>query len=235
MLKLSSFFSRPWLYFAFLCLFPLFSGCHAPEGIRTTMLPEGKVALSRLAVLPFQAIVPDDPDARMVPCPLCESVFQTEKSARDVEKILEDILLDRLGEYPQFTLILPPAAGATYRSLAAAPRAPLTEIVQKTGKELGADGVLVGYVFRYRERKGRSYSVEKPASVAFELHLIRVSDGVTVWRSSFDRTQTSFMENLSQLSYFSKWGIKWLTARELAIEGVEEVLKTFPGITGPQR
>ncbi len=199
------------------------------------MHPEGRVALSRLAVLPFQEIVPDGLDARMVPCPLCESVFHTEKSVPGAEKIVEEVLMAKLGEHPQFILIPPSVAGESYRRLAAAPQEPLTEMLQKTGKELGADGVLVGYVFRYRERKGRDFSVEKPASVAFELHLVRVRDGVTVWRSSFDRTQTSFMENLSQLSYFPNWGIKWLTAKELTTEGIDEILKTFPGITGSKR
>jgi len=42
------------------------------------------------------------------------------------------------------------------------------------------------------------------------------------------------MENLFQLSYLSRWGIKWLTARELATEGVDEVMKTFPGIMSPK-
>jgi hypothetical protein len=85
-------------------------------------------------------------------------------------------------------------------------------------------------VYRFRERKGFSLSVEKPASVAFEIHLIRVSDGAIVWRGIFDKTQASLMENLLQIASFIKEGAKWVTAKELAAEGMDEVLKDFPGI-----
>ncbi len=91
------------------------------------------------------------------------------------------------------------------------------------------DAILVGYVFRYRERMGYPYSVEKPASVAFDLHLVRVKDGVIVWRGAFDRTQTSLMENIFQLSSFFSWGGKWVTAKELSAVGLAAILKTFPG------
>ncbi|MGZ3634670.1 MAG: hypothetical protein ACXWMO_02035, partial [Syntrophales bacterium] len=64
----------------------------------------------------------------------------------------------------------------------------------------------------------------------FEIHLIRVSDGVIVWRGIFDKTQISLMENLLQIASFIKEGGKWVTAKELAAEGMDEVLKDFPGV-----
>ncbi|HLE18774.1 MAG TPA: hypothetical protein VI728_10875 [Syntrophales bacterium] len=86
------------------------------------------------------------------------------------------------------------------------------------------------FLFRYRERKGYPYSVEKPASVAFDVHLIRVSDGIVAWRGAFDKTQSSLMENILQIASSFKTGGRWLTAKELTEEGVSEMLKTFPGI-----
>jgi hypothetical protein len=102
--------------------------------------------------------------------------------------------------------------------------------LRKVGKELEADGVIMGYVYRYRERKGYPYSVEKPASVAFGIYLIRVSDGALVWKGIFDRTQGSLMENILQVSSFLKHGGKWLTAEELSEVGVDKILKTFPDL-----
>jgi hypothetical protein len=88
----------------------------------------------------------------------------------------------------------------------------------------------MGYVYRYRERKGYSYSAEKPASVAFAIHLIRVNDGAIIWRGSFDKTQTSLMDYILQILSFYKNGGRCVTAKELTEEGMEEVLKKFPGL-----
>jgi hypothetical protein len=66
--------------------------------------------------------------------------------------------------------------------------------------------------------------------VAFDLHLVRVKDGTIVWRGSFDKTQSSLMENVFQFSSFFSGGGKWITAKELAEEGLAALLKTFPGI-----
>src|SRR4030042_50641 len=57
------------------------------------------------------------------------------------------------------------------------------------GKEFKADFVLVGIIFRFEERVGSSLGVEKPASVAFDLHLFRMRDGKKVWDGGFDETR----------------------------------------------
>lgn len=209
---------------------PVFLGCHYMDGLSVTMAPDGKTCLNRLAVLPFQEIASEDAALKMVSCPLCGAVFHTDKSAKAPVTAVEDIFLERLHGYSKLTLIAPENAGEAYRRVAASLKVPLPEILKQVGVELGADGVIVGYVYRFRERQGSPYSVEKPASVAFDVHLVRVSDGLIVWRASFDKTQKSLMENLLQLSSFYKLGGKWVTARELADEGWTEILKTFPGI-----
>jgi len=76
---------------------------------------------------------------------------------------------------------------------------------------------------------GYDYSVERPAAVAFEIHLIAVGDGRILWRGIFDKTQKSLMEDVFQASSFFKGGAKWLTARQLTKLGVDDIFKTFPG------
>jgi len=98
----------------------------------------------------------------------------------------------------------------------------------KSGRELGADAVLYGYVFRFRERKGFAYGTDKAASVAFAMHLINVRDGSLLWKGIFDKTQTTLMEDIFQILSFYKERGRWVTARELTEEGVSEILKTFP-------
>lgn len=209
---------------------PVVFGCQATQGIYTSGLPGGQITLSRLAVLPFQDLAPEDRAVRMVSCPLCGLIFQTEKLAPAAEKVVFDMVLTSLREYKQITVIEPDKTAEVYARTAASGPAALAEILQKTGKELNVDAILVGYVFRYRERKGYTYSVEKPASAAFDLHLVRVQDGVIVWRGAFDKTQRSLMEDVLQASSFFSRGGKWVTAKELAEDGLAEILKTFPGI-----
>ena len=49
------------------------------------------------------------------------------------------------------------------------------------GKEVGADGVIFGRVFRFHKRVGTEYGASEPASVWFELGLVSVSSGEVVW------------------------------------------------------
>jgi hypothetical protein len=98
------------------------------------------------------------------------------------------------------------------------------------GKELKADFVMLGILFRFEERVGSSLGVEKPASVAFDLHLFRLRDGVRVWDGKFDETQKPLFDNLLQTGSFIRRKAQWLTAAELAEVGMEEMLKKLPGV-----
>ncbi len=104
----------------------------------------------------------------------------------------------------------------------------LLDAAKDIGKALEVDYVLTGSVWRFKERIGRSYGVEKPASVAFGLFLVDTETGKTIWRKIFDETQQSLSENLLRAPQFFRRGAKWLTARELAEYGIKEVMENFP-------
>ncbi len=225
-----SFRVRGGLLLAALTLF-LLSGCHYTNGLSVAVTPDGRGSLNRLALLPFKEVVPTEAGGKMVSCPLCGKVFQADGASLASAAAVEDLFYRRLQMYEKLAFISPESAGAVYRRKASPlHKAPLPEILKQAGAELGADGIIVGYVFRFRERQGYPYSVEKPASVAFDIHLVRVSDGVVVWQAAFDKTQSSLMENMFLISSFYKRGGKWVTAGELADEGVTEMLKSFPGL-----
>jgi hypothetical protein len=209
----------------------LVSGCHYARSVSTTHKDDGKVVFKRIAVAPFQRISMDDSDFKTVRCPLCGQLISAEKLPQDSEKVVEDVFVEKLTNQKIFTLIPPDRVGGIYERVSAGfLKADPIEILKKVGNELDADGIVLCHVYRYRERKGYSYSAEKAASVAFEIHLIRVSDGEIVWKGIFDKTQTSLMENMFQISSFFKEGGRWLTAKELATEGIDEMLKEFPGL-----
>lgn len=207
-----------------------FSGCHYREGVYTEIQQGGKVVFERMAVLPFQRMDPEDTSIKAIRCPLCGSIQRSEKLPQDAEKVIEEIFANRLKDRNKFQLIPPDRAGAFFDRIAAESLTlTLPDVIKKVGAELETEAVIVGYVYRYRERKGYPYSVEQPASATFEIHLVRTSDGAIVWKGTFDRTQQSLMENMFQIDSFFKGHGQWVTAKELAAEGIDELLENFPG------
>lgn len=108
------------------------------------------------------------------------------------------------------------------------PDATPLDLAKQLGRELGVDYVMVGNVWRYRERVGSSLGVAEPASVAFSLYLVSVKDGETAWHANFNETQQSLSENLLKAPEFFKRGARWLKVGELARHGVESLLADFP-------
>lgn len=214
-----------------LCLIILLAGCHNIDGTATITQGEGERVFHRIAVVPFTKVAPEDINAGVVRCPLCGLISPAEESPAGSEKKVEALFLERLSGSKKFDLIPNDRVeGILRRITAESVKMPLQEILKKTGEELEADGIVVGYVYRFRERKGFPFSVKRPASVAFEIHLIGVKDGAIVWRGIFDKTQTSLMENLLQISWFYRERGQWVTAETLAKDGMEQLLKTFPGL-----
>jgi hypothetical protein len=183
-----------------------------------------------LAVIAFQPLLPAE-GSTMVICPLCSAGFSGGKIEKGAENLVQESFIDKLRDFNQVKVMPPEKVMAVYnRVVAESLKKPLLDVLTKVGTELQADIIVVGYVYRYTERIGYDYSVERPASVAFEIRLLNVKDGSTIWRGVFDKTQKSLMEDLFQTSSFFKGGAKWLTASQLAKLGIDEIFKTFPSI-----
>lgn len=207
------------------------AGCHY-RGEAVVGESGKKIFFERIAVAPFRQIAPEDQTGGAVRCPLCGITIDALGAPGNPEKILETLFLEELDKNkPKFHLLGGERVAAVFRRISSnSLQSPLRQVLQDVGSELGAQAVAVGYVYRFRERKGVAYSVEQPASVTFEIHLLRVSDGVLVWRGFFDKTQSSLMEDLFQISSFYRGKGRWVTATELMGEGLEAILKTFPGL-----
>ncbi len=182
----------------------------------------------RVAVLPFQAIETNT-ESGTVTCPLCGAVYFGGKIAEGGEKVVEALFLEKLKDIKEIEILPQEKVDGIYKRVSTESlKMTLPKIICKTGKELEADVVAVGYIFRYVERIGYDYSAEKPASVAFEISFINPKNGRIIWKGSFDKTQKSLMEDVLQIASFYKGGGKWLTARELAKQGMHQVFKTYP-------
>lgn len=184
---------------------------------------------THIAVISFQSLTSGDGQGNTVSCPVCGVSNSSGKVSTGAENIVEEIFVDKLRELKWVELIpLDKVQDVYKRSVSESLKEPLLNVFKKVGKELGADVLAVGYIYRYIERVGYGYGSEHPASVAFEIHLIKIADGKVIWRGFFDKTQKSLMEDVFQISSFIKGGGKWLTVRQLTKQGMDKVFETFP-------
>ncbi len=93
------------------------------------------------------------------------------------------------------------------------------------GTCMKVDFLLVPQVFELREREGGEAGVTRPAGVVMDIFLIDVKNSVLTSRSHFDETQTALTDNLLETGKFISRGGKWITATELAKEGMVKAVK----------
>ncbi|MCA1743795.1 MAG: hypothetical protein LC631_07595 [Desulfovibrionales bacterium] len=94
----------------------------------------------------------------------------------------------------------------------------------QVGKCVPADYILVPFIFDWRERVGGEWGVDEPAKVILELNLIDVKE-LILNRFLFDERQQSLTENLLGAGRFFQRGAKWVSARELSKEGLEQGIR----------
>jgi len=87
-----------------------------------------------------------------------------------------------------------------------------------------SDAVMVWSIDRYIEREGKKYHADQPASVSFSFRMLQTDTGRLLCSGRFDETQKSWTDNLLSFQRVLKRGMTWITAEELANEGVTEKL-----------
>ncbi|MBU1273820.1 MAG: hypothetical protein KJ720_00425 [Proteobacteria bacterium] len=211
-----------------ICALALSLGCSTTDQSRA---PRQEIAWipKKLAVMPFIRVDSPIQPGGTVSCPLTGAVFNSGQIIPGAERVLDDALNNDLAQvtavpfvpYAQTGLVFGRIAGREFKDT-------LRKDVMAAGEKLGADAVLVGFIFRFRQRQGTGYAVDKPASVAFDLSVVRVSDGTVLWKNSFDETQQSLSQDLLNLDQYMKHGLRWYTAEELGKIGMARLLERFP-------
>ena len=186
--------------------------------------------IKKVLVLPFNNMAKIYGENVNVRCPVCGKVIMIGKVAEGVEHNLTAKAFDLLKEREDIQFIPPGQAEGVLTGLMFDDKTSRSEkdVIMEAGRKLGADAVLYGYVYRYEERVGAKYAIDKPASVAFDIHLVHTNNGSLLWNGHFDETQQSLSENLFKLGAFIKRKAQWVSANDMAITGLEEVMKTFP-------
>jgi hypothetical protein len=91
--------------------------------------------------------------------------------------------------------------------------------------EKGQTSFLNVFIYRFQERQGGNFSVIRPASVGFHIHLYEGSKLLRVF--VFDETQQALSDNVLGIFTFFRRGAKWITAGELAREGARKGIDTL--------
>lgn len=199
-------------------------------GIIPTWRLEGRAETKpSLAILPFSVVRGEDP-GRGTLCPLCKGVYRRGEILPGSQNTLTRLLQQKIEAIGIFRVLGLEKVEEALSHLGERQfkEKPLLSSIQ-LGKELGVDFLFVGFLFRFEERIGSSFGVEKPASVGFDVHLLRMRDGIEVWKGKFDETQRPLSENLLKIGSFFRRKASWLTAEELASVGMDEMLRKFPG------
>lgn len=183
--------------------------------------------INKVVAVGFRAAMSQAEEPEVIRDPLTGAIFSAEPVSRHVVQEMNESLFERLVAQERYQLISPNQAKGVLSGIAGLDSSMGTgplEILQKVGKRFGADAVLAGYIYRWREREGGDYAVRRPASVAFDLHLLRPGDGSILWKGRFDKTQRSLSENIFDLETFIKGGGRWMTAHKLAMLGLRKLV-----------
>jgi hypothetical protein len=206
-------------------------GLHPVAKQDQVILPE--TGRNSIAVMPFLKGMHDssvdEAIDRTLDCPLAELCFDTQDvrsgAEENLTRYIQAALEDRLGERMiPLGKTLTIYEGLAKDQTADSPRS----LAIRLGKELRAAHIVAGTVWRYRERTGTARASASPASVAFVVYIINVTDGRRLWKGSHFETQKPLSQSIFEARTFFKRGARWLTVDELARYGTDEIVEQFP-------
>jgi len=198
--------------------------------VNVSEVPAGTLKINTILVLSFKELSDLSNDRSDIRSPVSGRVFVSGEVAGYASDLLTDHLVAWLRTHTRYTIITsgaPQIAGSVLSATGGTVMLNREEL-NRLGQQMGADAVLLNYVYRFKERVGKGFSAASPASVAFDMHLIRVMDGRLIWSANFDETQQSLGQNLYQLGSFISRGGRWITAEEMADTGLKKILEKFP-------
>ncbi|MBW1615321.1 MAG: hypothetical protein JRJ49_02060 [Deltaproteobacteria bacterium] len=175
--------------------------------------------ISKTLVVPFVDMSKIYGDQAMVKSLLSGDYFKTGKVDRNSSDFMTETLVTLAAESKKFGII--EIASNLYSDVSAND---IDSFIQR-GKNAGADIVLSGYIYRFEDRVGADYAADSPASVTFNIYVIDVKAENIVRSENFIETQKPLSDNLFGISQFFKRSGKWVTAQDMAYEGLNNILK----------
>ncbi|MDZ7579670.1 MAG: hypothetical protein U5R30_03355 [Deltaproteobacteria bacterium] len=186
--------------------------------------------IEKVVILPYENVAAHHGPDTGVRSPISGRVFVTGPVADRADQFLTGQLVSHAQRDTALNILPARDAAAILEALADGEGRDWSrlELLSQTGQRLGADAIMIGHVYRFRERVGGGLSAESPASVAFDIYLIDCRQESIVWSAFYDYTQQALSENLAGLENFFRRGGLWVTAQELATAAMEDIFKDFP-------
>ncbi|MGD9230342.1 MAG: hypothetical protein PVJ20_05965 [Desulfobacterales bacterium] len=186
----------------------------------------------RITVMPFlvgKLESPENPVEKPLSQPLGQLHINPANLAEGADRIMTRLVNDVLQIRFADQMVSMEEAAAVYADVIRdltldTPR----KLAKKFGENLQADLVVVGAIWRFREKGTVKENPDSPASVAFAVYLIEVASGKRLWRNAFDGTQKALSEDVLGGLKQIKMGLRWLSVNELARYGVKNVFRKFP-------
>ncbi len=187
------------------------------------------VIVEKIALMPFltgKLESSDQPIAKPLSSPFPTLLVENEGLRQGADLVLTRIVNDNLKKRFQDRLVPQAQVEESCRAVCddAALDTPRKRAV-RLGEALDANLVMVGTVWRFREKGALTEIPDRPASVGFALYLVDVNTGVRLWRGTFDGTQKALTEDVLGGLKQVGMGVHWLSAEELARYGVKSVLR----------
>ncbi len=137
----------------------------------------------------------------------------------------------RLKSRQGVTVLAPSEAAKALASQATTQSATGQALAMTVAKQLKVDASLIGQVLVYQERVGGRFGASPPATVGFEAKVI-AADGQILWEGNYYEKQRPMTEDF--VGFIQRHGV-FVTAEELAIYGVDHLLREFPFGTAEER
>ena len=173
-------------------------------------------SLARVAVVPFY------------PRPeLQASISEAGVSAEEVASTVTSFFANELSGSGVRVIHPSDLAGAFTSQGHAVPRRDQHAAAELAQREFGATAVVLGEVYRWRERTGEALGTDRPASVGFTVTLFDAPQARRLWTSRFDETQRPLSADVRNVSRYPGGGSRWVTAHEMARWGARHAAEAM--------
>jgi len=224
----------PWGALAAISRLVLMTACRSKPAALNSSKGLAAIKVQRVALMPFVRGLHNsglgDPMSRLLYCTMANLCFNIKEVKGNADELMTGFLQEAMQKRYAGAIV---PAQTVQDAYAVLPKNPAADTPQSLaialGKKLQADHVMVGIVWRYKERIGSAEASPSPASVAFTLYLVNTAQGSPVWQETFDKTQQALSENILNAKEFFSMGARWLTAEELASYGINKILEDPEG------
>ena len=187
------------------------------------------VSVTRIALMPFMIGQLESPNALLVKplsTPVANMAVDNRGLPEEADRVMNRLLTAALKQRYASRLVPWEEVVTAYESIGQDPRndTPRKRAVQ-LGQAVQADIVVVGTIWRFREKGAVEGVPDSPASVGFALYLVEVETGARLERGFFDGTQKALTEDVIGGAKQLGMGLRWLSAEELARYGIKTVLR----------